>query len=741
MLKATLGSCKNYYSNNPLLTSSSTLSLSLLSDCSKNMFDRFTSIRRSGGLIKSRLEDWADKRKSGGEQGKRSTLRKRNTKTMHITPRTISSPLGAVPLKSSAVPVTTESFLKAAEPRPLSVSAPGVELENCFTASGSECKTLPRAMPSHTVSHPAPNMSNTTTDSGFIDPPKELLSSEEQLISAGERKELRSDKDEEVKEEDEEGDDELEDEEEVESNWSSQPQLAGISAENSVFLSPSTVPGEEVDFERSCEPEPVERRQRFKPAHLRPESYVALESDSDSDTISDRYFASITEDEDAGLSPTSPIFFSPTRKNEERGSILVQVQAPSIDELEEEESSKNSLEQNEIVQHQHLVEVMLPTDTVGPLMLVNSNGTQHKEDKENYEEEEEEEEDVPIVLADEREDRLAASVDTVDTLTATGCFSTDLTSPASTPTFDDKADNRRTPSPIPPPRKKKNRPSVTSPTTSTSPVEEKSENSEQQVSRPQSVDIPQESQSVNVPHQGEESQQQSVDVPKIRNPIPKPPRTRKSKFHNKPVEKKEENLEHDHPLSNGSSQVEDRLSQPLSDPETGLGKGVELREGTESCEREVQSPVSSESSQTKDLKQSQEEISDENKYSSDLGDLPSPTSSGRSSREGGDERESGSVTRRRPPPPPGGRSTCGNKRSRGHDSDDDPLSPISPRDQLNRSSSLIVHHPSIDGASRRLTIHSPLVTASGFDWSGEHREVFTTSSTWSSSRQITKHSE
>ena len=671
------------------------------------MFDRFTSIRRSGGLIKSRLEDWADKRKSGGEQGKRSTLRKRNTKTMHISPRTISSPLIAtMPLKSSTVPVTTESALKAAEPRPLSVSAPGVELENCFTASGSECKTLPRAMPSHTVSLPAPNMSSTTTDSGFIDPPKELLSSDEQLISAAERKGVRSDKDEEVKEEDEEGDDELEDEEE-ESNWSSQPQLANSESAENVFLSPSTVPGEEVDFERSCEPQIVERRQRFKPAHLRPESFVALESDSDSDTVSDRYFASITEDEDGGLSPTSPIFFSPSRKYEERGSILIQVQAPSIDELkEEEESCNNSVEkkeeQNEVVP-QHLVEAMLPTDAV-----VDSNGTQHEDDKEN----DDIDEDVPIVLADEREDRLAASIDTIDTLTATGCFSTDLTSTSSTPTFDDKVvepDKRRTPSPIPPPRKKKNRPSVTSPTSSTSPVEEKSE----------------------------ESRPQSVDMPKIINPIPKPPRARRSKFHSKPVEKKEEGSEHDRPFSNGSGPVEDSLSQLLSDPETGPGNA---REGAESCEREVQSPVSSEGSQTKNLKQSQEEISDENKDSSDLGDLPSPTSSGRSSREGGDEREGGSVTRRRPPAPPGGRSRA-SKRSRGHDSEDNPLSPVSPRDQLNRSSSLIVHHPSIDGASRRLTIHSPLVTASSFDWSGEHREAFTTSSTWSSSRQITKQSK
>ena len=195
---------------------------------------------------------------------------------------------------------------------------------------------------------------------------------------------------------------------------------------------------------------------------------------------------------------------------------------------EEEEGTKNSLgkkqEQNEVVQHQRLVEVMLPTDdTVGPLVLVNSNGTQQKEDEENNEADEEDEEDVPIVLADEREDRLAASVDTVDTLTATGCFSTDLTSPTSTPTFDDQADepanNRRTPSPIPPPRKKKNRPSVTSPTNSTSPVEEKSEDSEHQDSRPQ-----------------------SVDVPKIRNPVPKPPRARRNKFHSKPAEEKKEEL-------------------------------------------------------------------------------------------------------------------------------------------------------------------------------------------------------
>ena len=145
---------------------------------------------------------------------------------MHISQRTISSPLVAAPFRSSALPVTADT-LKVAEPRPLSVSAPGVELENCFTASGSECKTLPRAMPSHTDSLPAPNMSSTTTDSGFIDPPKEFLSSDEQLISATDRKEIRSDKEEEVKEEDEEGDDELEEEEEEEggSNWSSQPQL------------------------------------------------------------------------------------------------------------------------------------------------------------------------------------------------------------------------------------------------------------------------------------------------------------------------------------------------------------------------------------------------------------------------------------------------------------------------------------------------------------------------------------
>ena len=743
----------------PLLSSlsfshSPCLSLSLahlLSGCRKNIFDRFTSIRRSGGMLKSRLGDWADKRKSGGEQAKRSTLKKRNSRTMHISQRTISSPLVAAPFRSSALPVTADT-LKVAEPRPLSVSAPGVELENCFTASGSECKTLPRAMPSHTDSLPAPNMSNTTTDSGFIDPPKEFLSSDEQLISATDRKEIRSDKEEEVKEEDEEGDDELEEEEEEEggSNWSSQPQLnmadtASNSAENSVFLSPSTtVPEEEVDFERSCEPELVQRRQRFKPAHLRPGSIVALESDSDdSDTISDRYFASITEDEeDGGLSPISPLSFSPTRQKEEqatRGSILVQVQAPSIDELEEEEDSENSVEkkeeQNEVVEHRpmhHLVEVMLPTDTTGPLMLVNNNGTHHEEDREI---DDEEDEDIPIVLADEREDRLAASIDTtlsVDTLIATGCFSSDLTSPTNTPTptFDEKADepvnesNRGTPSPIPPPRRKKSRPSVTSATTS--PMEEKHEDGK---------------------HQGEESRPHSADVPSIRNPIQKPPRARRKHTHkqlvldSQPGEKSEESSEHDRPLSNGSDPV---LAQPLSDQETGRDKS---REGSE-----IQSPISSDGgSLTKDRKQSQEEISEpenetkdkDDEFSSDLGDLPSPTSSGRSSRDGGDERDGGSVTRRRPPPPPGGRSSRGSsKRSRAHDSQDDPLSPLSPREQqVNRSSSLIVHHPSMDSTSRRLTIHSPLVSATGFDWSGNHREAFTTSSTWSSSRQITKHSE
>ena len=139
--------------------------------------------------------------------------------------------------------------------------------------------TLPRTMPGHHGNHEATptdqSISCKTTDSGFIDPP---LSIEESQVP---------------------------------------PKLPL----DDVFIQAP----EDVDFERAPIDFPVKDRRRVfrKPHYRRPESLIALESDSeDSDTTSDRYYGSIAEDDDDDVL-TSPELGSPPPAVNDKVNIIV----------------------------------------------------------------------------------------------------------------------------------------------------------------------------------------------------------------------------------------------------------------------------------------------------------------------------------------------------------------------------------------------------------------------------------
>ena len=159
--------------------------------------------------------------------------------------------------------------------------------------------TMPRTMPGHRDNHEATptdqSISCKTTDSGFIDPP---LSIEE-----------------------------------------SQPPPK-LSLDDVFIQAP-----EDVDFERAPIDFPVKDRRRVfrKPHYRRPESLIALESDSeDSDTTSDRYFGSIAEDDDDDVL-TSPELGSPPPAVNDKVNIIDKPGTHEYINVVLKESQKNTV--------------------------------------------------------------------------------------------------------------------------------------------------------------------------------------------------------------------------------------------------------------------------------------------------------------------------------------------------------------------------------------------------------------
>ena len=159
----------------------------------------------------------------------------------------------------------------------LSVSAPENTQQLKLRPRSTVATTMPRTMPDHHGNQEATptnqSISCKTTDSGFIDPPLEESQAPPKLST------------------------------------------------DDVFIQTS----EDIDFERAPVDFPVRDRRRVfrKPHYRRPESLIALESDSeDSDTTSDRYYGSIAEDDDDD-ELTSPEIGSPPAAMNDKVNIIV----------------------------------------------------------------------------------------------------------------------------------------------------------------------------------------------------------------------------------------------------------------------------------------------------------------------------------------------------------------------------------------------------------------------------------
>lgn len=145
----------------------------------------------------------------------------------------------------------------------LSSSAPDEPHEFLdVTTPTSKQVTMPRNMPRHRIDvETTPTEQYQTVDSGIVDPPLETTPPSNEL-----------------------------------------PTNSPLSEED-VFVVKET---EEIDFERAPIDFPLNDKRRSGPdprCHRRPSSFLALESDSDSDTVTDKYFGSITEGDDELTSP------------------------------------------------------------------------------------------------------------------------------------------------------------------------------------------------------------------------------------------------------------------------------------------------------------------------------------------------------------------------------------------------------------------------------------------------------
>ena len=260
---------------------------SFLSSSSK-VFHRLNTFRRSTGAgIKNALTDLSDRSKVKTINERRHQTSPSHLESDHVSGhKTISLPLSN-PLAQN---ITVSDVI-------LSTSAPNNH-EPRVIPSDKVTTTLPRTMPSHVLpqqrdgSHGNQSSSYQTTDSGFVDPPLSKATSLDLDVETVQEKE----------------------------------EVLSISPDN-VFLPPPQV--DEVDFERSPIDFPLQdiRRRAFqKPHYFRPDSLLAIESDSeDSDTATDTFFGSIAEDDDYISSPEndSP---SPThvRNKDERVSIVIE---------------------------------------------------------------------------------------------------------------------------------------------------------------------------------------------------------------------------------------------------------------------------------------------------------------------------------------------------------------------------------------------------------------------------------
>ena len=103
-------------------------------------------------------------------------------------------------------------------------------------------------------------------------------------------------------------------------------ELDSVVASATATEQPGSITESDVDFEKSLGDEPlsspVKKRVFHRPHYRRPESLIAVESDSDSDTASDRYFSTLIEEEDdeGSLTATSPECISPSQ-NSFHGSL------------------------------------------------------------------------------------------------------------------------------------------------------------------------------------------------------------------------------------------------------------------------------------------------------------------------------------------------------------------------------------------------------------------------------------
>ena len=260
---------------------------SFLSSSSK-VFHKLNTFRRSTGVgIKNALTDLNDRSKVKTINERRHQTSPSHFESDHMSGhKTISLPLSN-PLAQN---ITVSDVI-------LSTSAPNNH-EPHLINSDNATTTLPRTMPSHVHpqqrdgSHGNQSSSYQTTDSGFVDPPLSKATSLDLDVETVQEKE----------------------------------EALSISPDN-VFLPPPQV--DEVDFERSPIDFPLQdiRRRKFrKPHYYRPDSLLAIESDSeDSDTATDNFFGSIVEDDDYISSPEndSP---SPThvRNTDERVSIVIE---------------------------------------------------------------------------------------------------------------------------------------------------------------------------------------------------------------------------------------------------------------------------------------------------------------------------------------------------------------------------------------------------------------------------------